>query len=101
MRALDKAVSGANSSTCMGAHAPDHPPTEPVTLVTLGSGQCHFPIGINADGLHVFCGQPVEHRSYCSEHHAIADHQVPGPVLTMREVIAHRRVLNSPFDGVL
>jgi hypothetical protein len=57
----------------MGPDGPDHP-----TIDQLEHG-CRFPVGVNVDGVHVFCGLPVEWKrrgaasgAYCAEHSSIA-----------------------------
>lgn len=46
-------------------------------LLSLHSNGCRYPIGVNADGLHLFCAKPIERHqgkpsSYCAGHNLIA-----------------------------
>jgi hypothetical protein len=42
------------------------------TLIDLPPGSCHWPVGENEDGEHLFCGEPIAAKSYCRHCYALA-----------------------------
>lgn len=43
-----------------------------VQLLSLKTNMCRFPVSTDKEGQHLFCGEPIGHRAYCSKHAAIS-----------------------------
>ena len=71
-----------------------------IPLEYLGNRDCRFPVSQTQDGVHLFCGQPVERGSYCACHLCL----VRQPVSQRKAKLILRAVRSnapSKFDQAL